>query len=139
MLQMELMNRQQMIQQQQQQQQHQHQPQFSRILMGGSIVEPDPSVDHAAAAAASAAAAEMQRVLTTRHHGQDIICSGEGITGQSKTSSRPPHNVPELSAPLSTSSHAVIAPRVPVAEIFPPFSLEEHKAKYEQASERARR
>ena len=109
--------------------------------MGGSIVEHDPTADHAAAAAASAAAAAMHRVLTTRHHGQDITCSGVGITAQDQSKTRIRHhpNLPELTAPLSTSSYTGIARRDPVAEIFPPFSLEEHKAKYEQASERARR
>jgi hypothetical protein len=70
MLQTELMHR---------QQQHTHHLGTSRVIMGGLIVDSDPSVDSAASAAAAAAAASSSRALAVRHHGRDIVCSGQAF------------------------------------------------------------
>jgi hypothetical protein len=113
MLQTEMMHR-------QQQQQQQQQPVGSgsiKILMGGSIVNPDPSVEQAAAAAAAAEAVAAHRLFVTRHHGQDIICSGSSVAGEVERKSF--HQPCVLSPPLRQ------------------FSLDELRAKYKRASETA--
>jgi hypothetical protein len=134
MLQMEFSYRQ---QQQQQQQQHLG---FSRHMMGGSIVEHDPSVDNAAAASAAAASAASHRTFVTRHHGQDITCLGQSvsISAQPKPSNNLAHSSTDRLLQHAARSQHVIAeePGADSAHLSP-FSLEEHKAKYDKATERA--
>jgi hypothetical protein len=93
-----------------------------RIIMGGSIVHPDPHLHHAAAAAAAAAEAAALRIFAKRHHGQDIVCVGVPVGEIAARDTQP----------QTTGRAAQLSPP-------PPFSLEELRVKYKQASDRARR
>ena len=91
-----------------------------RIIMGGSIVHPDPQLHHAAAAAAAAAEAAARRIFAKRHHGQDLVCAGVPVAETANRDTRP----------QATGQAAQLSPPLP-------FTLDELRVKYKQASERA--
>jgi hypothetical protein len=112
MLQMELMHRRRDYLQRNQQQQHQ-QPVGNSIMLGGCIVEPDPSAERAALLSTEATEAAAQRVLIARTHGQDILCIGQSAKSGFKSEA--------ISHHPASSSRCL-------------FSIDELRAKYKHAS-----